>query len=171
MATVYCEGPSGNSNLRVVFSSGAQYLRSGNGVLENFATVADYRVAAAGSDALTDALARYRFTVPTPAVLPVSLNFCIHDITTSEIVGVGIIDLDEDGNEITWRDVADLIRADRYIDKTTDADHWALVLIRKGSGGLGEDGSVELLRQLLYDLDGAALASSITPRGRSVSDD
>lgn len=100
MATVYLDAPSGNSNLRCVFSSGGQYLRAGNGVLEAYAAIADYRVAAAGSDSLTAGLARYRFTVPTPAVLPVSLEFSIHDIATDELLGAGVIHLDEDGAEI-----------------------------------------------------------------------
>jgi hypothetical protein len=66
---------------------------------------------------------------------------------------------------------ADYLEADRYIDKATTPSHWALVLIKKGTGALGEDGAVELLRQPLYDVDGSPLASTSTPRGRAVSDE
>lgn len=99
MATIYLDAPADNTNLRAVFSSAGQYLRSADGVLEAFDDVADYRVSAAGTDALTTGLDRYRFTVPVPAVLPVTLDYSIHDIDTDELAGSGQIILDASGNE------------------------------------------------------------------------
>lgn len=65
--------------------------------------------------------------------------------------------------------IRDLLQATRWIDKTTDPAHWSLVLIKKGTGNLGAGGAIELLRQPLYDVDGANLHTATTPIGRSVA--
>jgi len=61
----------------------------------------------------------------------------------------------------------DLLEADRVIDTTVVP--WALVLIRKGSGALGDPGAVELLRQALRDVGGAPITNTNTILGQSVT--
>jgi len=61
----------------------------------------------------------------------------------------------------------DLLEADRVIDTTVVP--WALVLIKKGSGTLGQPGTVELLRQKLRDVHGASITNVNTILGQSVT--
>jgi hypothetical protein len=61
----------------------------------------------------------------------------------------------------------DLLEADRVIDTTVAP--WALVLIKKGSGALGQSGAVELLRQKLRDVNGAPVSNANTILGQSVT--
>jgi len=61
----------------------------------------------------------------------------------------------------------DLLEADRVID--TSVVPWALVLIKKGSGSLGQNGTVELLRQKLYDASGNPVTNANTVLGRSIT--
>ncbi len=61
----------------------------------------------------------------------------------------------------------DLLEADRVIDTTVVP--WALVLIKKGSGMLGQPGAVELLRQKLRDVGGASVTNANTILGQSVT--
>lgn len=60
----------------------------------------------------------------------------------------------------------DLLEADRVIDKSTNP--WALVLLKRGSGPLGE--GQELLRQSLYDTNGNPLNEETQTVGRVVSE-
>jgi hypothetical protein len=100
MANVFVIAPSGNTNLRAVFTSGAQYLRADNGQLESFDDVTSYRVSPTDSVLLSAELSRYRFVIPNPVSLPITLNFVVSDIATHEILGAGYVRLDADGNEI-----------------------------------------------------------------------
>jgi hypothetical protein len=61
----------------------------------------------------------------------------------------------------------DLLEADRVID--TSVTPWALVLIKKGSGALGQPGTVELLRQKLRDVAGGAIVNISTVLGQSIT--
>jgi hypothetical protein len=61
----------------------------------------------------------------------------------------------------------DLLEADRYVDTTVTP--WALVLVKKGSGALGQQGAVELLRQKLRDVGGAPITNTSTILGQSVT--
>jgi len=61
----------------------------------------------------------------------------------------------------------DLLEADRVID--TSVNPWALVLIKKGSGTLGQPGAVELLRQKLRDVNGAPVTNVNTILGQSIT--
>jgi hypothetical protein len=61
----------------------------------------------------------------------------------------------------------DLLEADRVIDTTVSP--WALVLIKKGSGTLGQPGTIELLRQRLRDVHGAPVTNANTILGQSVT--
>ncbi len=61
-------------------------------------------------------------------------------------------------------DLKDLLEADRVID--TGVSPWALVLIKKGSGALGDVGAVELLRQGLHDVTGAGVTNANTILGQ-----
>ena len=61
----------------------------------------------------------------------------------------------------------DLLEADRVIDTTVAP--WDLVLIKKGSGTLGQPGAVELLRQNLRDVNGGPITNTNTILGQSVT--
>jgi hypothetical protein len=61
----------------------------------------------------------------------------------------------------------DLLEADRVIDTTVVP--WALVLIKMGSGTLGQPGAVELLRQNLRDVNGGPITNANTILGQSVT--
>lgn len=61
----------------------------------------------------------------------------------------------------------DLLMADRVVD--TGVTPWALVLIKKGTGALGSDGAVELLRQSLRTADNTAVTSDGVVVGKAVS--
>jgi hypothetical protein len=63
--------------------------------------------------------------------------------------------------------INDLLEADRVID--TGVSPWALVLIKKGTGALGDEGAVELLRQGLHDVSGAAVTNANTILGQSIT--
>lgn len=63
--------------------------------------------------------------------------------------------------------VKDLLEADRVVDTTVQP--WALVLIKKGTGSLGQSGAVELLRQRLRDVTGAPITNSNTILGQSIT--
>ncbi len=76
------------------------------------------------------------------------------------------IALDGSGN-VSATAVKDLLEADRVVDTTVTP--WALVLIKKGSGALGQPGTVELLRQKLYDVTGGGVTNTNTILGRSIA--
>lgn len=57
--------------------------------------------------------------------------------------------------------VLKLLRADRKIDKTTNAAHWDEVLLEEGT-------ATELVRRELFDADGTALAAETTRIGRAI---
>ncbi|HEX3725835.1 MAG TPA: hypothetical protein VHV08_06315 [Pirellulales bacterium] len=80
--------------------------------------------------------------------------------------GAGQIALDGSGN-VSSQMIRDLIEADRVVDTTVAP--WALVLIKKGSGALGQPGAIELLRQKLYDVTGGGITNSNTILGRSIT--
>ncbi len=61
----------------------------------------------------------------------------------------------------------DLLEADRVVDTTVQP--WALVLIKKGSGALGQQGTVELLRQKLRDVTGSPITNANTILGQSIT--
>lgn len=61
----------------------------------------------------------------------------------------------------------DLLEADRVID--TSVVPWALVLIKRGTGALGQSGAVELLRQKLRDVQGNAVTNTNTILGQSLT--
>lgn len=122
MTAVYVDAPSGNSNLRMLLSSGALFLRADTGALEAFDDVADYRIAASSSVLLGTGLSRYTFTVVTPAVLPVVLNGIVYDITTGEIFGAFVLDLDGNGDEIDAAAIARRLYAALVGDSTRDDD-------------------------------------------------
>jgi hypothetical protein len=61
----------------------------------------------------------------------------------------------------------DLLEADRVIDISVVP--WDLVLIKKGTGSLGQPGAVELLRQNLRDVNGAPITNTNTILGQSVT--
>jgi hypothetical protein len=80
--------------------------------------------------------------------------------------GANQIALDGSGN-VSAAAIRDLLEADRVVD--TGVTPWALVLIKKGSGALGQPGAVELLRQKLYDVAGVGVSSASTILGRSIT--
>lgn len=80
--------------------------------------------------------------------------------------GANQIVLDGSGS-VTDAALKNLLEADRVIDTTVSP--WALVLIKKGSGSLGQGGTVELLRQKLYDVTGGPITNANTILGRSIT--
>jgi hypothetical protein len=163
MATVTLDRTGVATDLRIVFSSGTTYLPTAGGALEaHSGTATDYHVSAASSVLLEGTVNRHSFTVPTPSVLPVSLDFVILDIVAHAVVGNGSINLAPGGSEYTEHD---LMVADLYTD--TSVSPWARVLMKKGTGGIGV--GVELLRQSMSKASGAAVSVETHVVGRAVS--
>jgi hypothetical protein len=118
-------------------------------------------------------MATFVYTAP-PSAAAIVTALLTDLLSTSDFNTVGSFGkLIKDNLNATVSSLVDLMEADRYIDTTTDTGHWALVLIKKGTGALGV--GTELLRQPLYDIDGANYhptysgADSLKQLGRSVS--
>jgi hypothetical protein len=168
MAKVFTPYETGKTVATVFFTKDDMWLVAGTGALQayNGANLATYRVT--GTEKGT--LGLYVATVPTPLVLPAEFNWITQDTSTGAIVGVGTVTLNAAGVEETSTSLAQLVRdfqeADRYID-TAVSGQWKLVLIKKGTGGLGV--GTELLRANLYDVLGSPITNTSTVLGRSIS--
>lgn len=113
MVNVYFQERNGDASLtdlRLIVTVGGQYLRASDGVLEAYNDPADYYVAASA----VNALGRYTFAVPTPAVRPVTVDYQIRNIETDEVVGFGALEFDAAGNEVNRDARAAAILADTH---------------------------------------------------------
>jgi hypothetical protein len=177
MATITLDRSGAATNLRAIFSSGALYLPAAGGALQaHSGTPSDYHVAATSSVALEGQVNRHTFTIPMPAALPVTLDVAIVDIVAHVLVGIDRVRVDAAGVIVDEQAaVADvpivqkLLTADRRVD-ISDPEAWELVLIEQGTGELGDEGAVELLRQKMYDVHGNPLKSDKTVPGQAISE-
>lgn len=119
-------------------------------------------------DGVVDAIqGRVATAIPNQA-MGSSGGLASHTITqgTATAVATMLADLVNGGRlDLIFDRIQDLLEADRVVD--TGVTPWALVLIKKGSGALGV--GTELLRQPLYDTNGAGLTSKNSVVGKATS--